>query len=80
MTDNMSSPPMILINHINTHRKPECSSDVVLFADHILKCYHINQYGVALGLEAFKPDFNYNNIATLHVFFYFDFWLNRNEH
>ena len=57
-------PQMIVVNHINTHRKPECNSDLVLYADHLLKCYHINQYGVALGLEVFAPDFNYNNFGN----------------
>ena len=57
-------PQMIVVNHINTHRKPECNSDLVLYADHLLKCYHINQHGVALGLEAFAPDFNYNHLGA----------------
>ena len=55
-----SMPQMLICNHINLHRKAECNTDVILYADHLLKCYHINQYGVALGLEAFAPDFNYN--------------------
>ena len=60
---NFSSEPapLILCSHVNLHKKSECNADVLLFADYAMRNYHINEHDVALGLETFNPDFNYNN-------------------
>ena len=57
-----NSPPagIIICSQINLHKKAEANSDVVLMAEYLLNHYHINDNGVALGLDAFAPDFNYN--------------------
>ena len=58
--DTKKVPSFLICSHLNMHRKPEATTDLILMAEYLLNNYHINQYGVDLGLEAFAPDFNYN--------------------
>ena len=59
-TTNTLTPGLIACCHINLHRKSECNIDVQLFAEHLMRRYHIDEHDVVLGLEDFRPDFNYN--------------------
>ena len=56
----------IVVVQANLHKKSECNADIALYANFLLKRYHIDKNGITKGMNpTFNTKFRYSKADTL---------------